>query len=247
MLKLMKYELRKTMFSKMVILAVTAVAEIAFLCGVFLKSEDAMAWGILGLVLCAMVGISYIGIESLLVFHKDLNTKQSYMLFLTPRSSYQILRAKVLENGISIFVAGAFFAAIAVIDSSVAILHIGGLKELLDVLHDISVSFSVNINITPESALMAFLATLASWLMMIVAGDLAIVLSATVLAGKKLSGAASFIIYLLIALAAGKILDLLPVINNDYLEFGMMIGATFVLIGIMYAAAGYIMEKKLSV
>ena len=40
--------------------------------------------------------------ESVNVLHRDLNTKQSYMLFLTPKSSYQILGAKILENGISI-------------------------------------------------------------------------------------------------------------------------------------------------
>ena len=34
MLKLMKYELRKTAFSKLVLLVITAVAEIAFLIGV---------------------------------------------------------------------------------------------------------------------------------------------------------------------------------------------------------------------
>ena len=37
MLKLMKYELRKTAFSKLVLLVITAVAEIAFLIGVLEK------------------------------------------------------------------------------------------------------------------------------------------------------------------------------------------------------------------
>ena len=39
MLKLMKYELRKTAFSKLVLLVITAVAEIAFLIGVFWQWE----------------------------------------------------------------------------------------------------------------------------------------------------------------------------------------------------------------
>ena len=40
MLKLMKYELRKTAFSKLVLLVITAVAEIAFLIGVFWKKDN---------------------------------------------------------------------------------------------------------------------------------------------------------------------------------------------------------------
>ena len=122
MLKLMKYELRKTMFSKFILLIVTAITEIAYLIGVFFDWDKGLAIGIIGLLCCAMFGILYIGIESLLVFHRDLNTKQSYMLFLTPTNSYQVLGAKVLENGISILLTGACFAALAAIDLS--LIHI---------------------------------------------------------------------------------------------------------------------------
>ena len=107
MLKLMKYELRKTAFSKLVLLVITAVAEIAFLIGVFWKKDNILAMGIIFLVMCTIFGVIYIGIESVNVLHRDLNTKQSYMLFLTPKSSYQILGAKILENGISIIMAEA--------------------------------------------------------------------------------------------------------------------------------------------
>ena len=54
--------------------------------------------GIIFLVMCTIFGVIYIGIESVNVLHRDLNTKQSYMLFLTPKSSYQILGAKILEK-----------------------------------------------------------------------------------------------------------------------------------------------------
>ena len=50
MLKLMKYELRKTAFSKLVLLVITAVAEIAFLIGVFWKKDNILAMGIIALL-----------------------------------------------------------------------------------------------------------------------------------------------------------------------------------------------------
>ena len=86
----MKYELRKTAFSKLVLLVITAVAELAFLLGVFLKKDNLLAIGIVFLFMCAVFGVIYIGIESVNVLYRDLNTKQSYMLFLTPKSSYEI-------------------------------------------------------------------------------------------------------------------------------------------------------------
>lgn len=247
MLKLMKYEFRKTMFSKAVILILTAVAELAYLVGVFAKIEDTMGLGIAGLFMCAMIGIFYIGIESLIVFHKDLNTKQSYMLFLTPNSSYRILGAKIVENGIAIFTAGAFFAALAVLDATIGILYIGGLKEFLDILGEVVKSIQINIDVQPEHILMTFLAGLASWMMMIVTGYLAIVLSATVLAGKKFSGFASFLLYLVISWIGSWLMSLVPEMQNFYVQFGLMIAVAFAIILVMYAVTGWIMEKKLSV
>ena len=67
MLKLMKYEFRKTFFPKLILLAVTALAEILFLAGVFLEWDKGLSIGIVGLMLCAVVGIFYIGIELSLI------------------------------------------------------------------------------------------------------------------------------------------------------------------------------------
>ena len=54
MLKLMKYELRKTAFSKLVLLVITAVAEIAFLIGVFWKKDNILAMGSIFLDMCTI-------------------------------------------------------------------------------------------------------------------------------------------------------------------------------------------------
>lgn len=250
MLKLMKYEFRKTMFSKLVLLCITGVAEIAYLVGVFLKSEKTdqiLGFGMIGLMLCLTIGIFYIGIDSLISLHRDLNTKQSYMLFLTPKNSYQVLGAKILENGISIFLTGAFFAALFAIDASIGILYIGGVKEFLDLLEQFLISIRIDINLTAQDILMPFFAILASWLMMVVTGYISIVLSATVLAGKKFSGFVSFLIFLLIDYVAAKILDFLPVLDGLVAQYCMTIGVTFVMVIIMYLVTGWIMEKKLSV
>ena len=243
MLKLMKYELRKTAFSKLVLLVITAVAEIAFLIGVFWKKDNILAMGIIFLVMCTIFGVIYIGIESVNVLHRDLNTKQSYMLFLTPKSSYQILGAKILENGISIIMAGAFFAAL---DVTVATLYIGGLKEMINLVSSfMEVNWSVTF--TPAEAAFYFFGLLASWIVFIVNADLSVILSASVLAGKKGSGIAGFLIFLVISSVIGKLLDLIPVLKSMELTFVLYIAASFAIAAVLYVISGWIMEKKLSV
>ena len=111
MIKLMKYELRKTLSVKLILLAVTAVAELVYLIGLWQDSESMIATGIGLLLLLAFSGVMIVGIGTLLVLHRDINTKQSCMLFMTPHSSYAILGAKLLENAVSILLAGVFFFA----------------------------------------------------------------------------------------------------------------------------------------
>lgn len=247
MLQLMKYEFRKTMFSKMILLVITAVVEVAYLLGVFMKWDRVLVIGVLGLVLCGVIGIFYIGIESLIIFQKDLNTKQSYMLFLTPRNSYQILGAKVLENGVSIFLTGAFFVVLFAVDLTIGVVYIGGLKQFLDMLTEAMKYMSVEINIEPQQILLVLSSGLASWLMMIVIGNLAIVLSATVLAGKKFSGIVSFILYMILSWASGKVLDLMTTPFSGNMAFVTVICGAFLVSALMYVVTGWIMERKLSV
>ena len=57
MLKLMKYEFRKSASSKLILLVLTAVFELAFLGGVFFKRYNLMGTGMMFLILCAFFGV----------------------------------------------------------------------------------------------------------------------------------------------------------------------------------------------
>ena len=110
---LLKYEIRKTWATKLILLGITAVEELAFLVGLYLMGREVdnyvTAVSISLLVVTAIAGVILIGVQSVLTLHRDMNTKQGYMLYMTPRNSYQIMGAKFLENGLSLFLAGAFY------------------------------------------------------------------------------------------------------------------------------------------
>ena len=144
MLKLMKYELRKTWSTKAVLLAVTAIVEIAYLIGLYADKEGTMSVSVLLLILLAFGGVMVIGLESILTLHRDMNTRQSYMLFMTPNSCYKILGAKILECGVSILLTGAFFFALGVLDITLLFAKEGQLSRLWETVQQFLSHFSVN-------------------------------------------------------------------------------------------------------
>lgn len=244
--KLMKYEFRKTRMSRFILLLATVLSELLFLSGLFFDWEKGMFSGISFLIACAVLGLFYLGIESILVFSKDLNTKQSYMLFMTPRNSYQILGAKVLVNLIIIVAVEVVFIFIAFADFSIATVHLDGLSKFLDDVHYFLQSMFHNLP-TWQEVVAVISVSLLSWFMTLTIGYLAVLLSATVLAGRRLSGAISFILFLVISFAVSVVSNQLPVLSNTTAEFALQYAVFLLFSAIFYVLTGWLMERKLSV
>lgn len=243
--KLMKYEFRKTRFSRIILILAIVLSEILFLIGTFTKWEDGIFWGVLLLSLCATLGTFYLGIESILVFSKDMNSKQSYMLFMTPQNSYQILGAKVLENLICIIAAGLIFGLITFADISLAIAQMKGLDRLLNELNMILKSMFDNLPTWQDVAANAA-QILLSWFMTITIGYLAVTLSSTVLAGKRFSGLVSFLLFLLLSGLVEVIFEYLPSMPTLIMDHVLEYVVILLFSTAFYLISCWIMEHKLS-
>ena len=97
MLKLMKYEFKKQMFSKIIIAAILGVLTLYFGIACVIDKETHAAIATMLIFTVMVFAGLYVAVESLSVYDKDLKTKQSYMLFLVPKSSYEILGAKMIS------------------------------------------------------------------------------------------------------------------------------------------------------
>lgn len=248
MSKLIKYEFKKTLFSKYVLLVFTIIAQVIFMYGVVAEKDQWTAWGIGSLAACAIIGMFFIGVESILSMHQDLNTKQSYMLFLTPRSTYQILGAKIIQNGLSIFIVGALFGILAIADFSFMVIRMDGLEELLEFANSMLKSFlDLEIYVTKTQLFLGIFVGLAAWLNMIVNAYLAIVLSATFFAGRKFSAIVSFLFYIVLGSLESRAYNLIPTTATVEAQMGWMIGVSMIMIVICYILTGWIMDKKLNV
>ena len=251
MLKLMKYEFRKTRLTKLIILVITAVAEVLFLGGLYTDRYTLVGFSIFALMMLAFLGVFVIGLESIVALHRDMNTKQSYMLFMTPHSCYSILGAKTLECCLSILLTGVCFFALGALDVSLLFAREGKLVDLWDFIHDLLANITINghsLEIDPATLAAVVFVLLAAWILTIITAFLAVTISAALLNGRRFSGVISFVLFLALSLGCSLLTNLVtrPIPGNITV---MMVHGLLSLVfaAIMYFVTAKIMEDKLSV
>ena len=249
MSKLLKYEIRKTWALKLIILGVTAVAELAFLIALFLDQENHGFIGLSCMLLffIAMGGTMLIGVQSVLTLHRDMNTKQGYMLYMTPRNSFQILGAKLLENGLSLALAGGFFFLLGLLDVTLLFSKLGTLEELWQFFQDFVRMINDQIQLNARSILYLVVEMLASWLATVSIAFLADIVSSALLNGKRMNGFLAFLFFILLTILLGWI-------QNQF-RTGMSIeaillvraGIALAYSAVMYVVSAWVMDRYLSV
>ena len=251
MLKLMKYEFRKTRLTKLIILVITAVAEVLFLGGLYTDRYTLVGFSIFALMMLAFLGVFVIGLESIVALHRDMNTKQSYMLFMTPHSCYSILGAKTLECCLSILLTGVCFFALGALDVSLLFAREGKLVDLWDFIHDLLANITINghsLEIDPGTLAALVFVLLAAWILTIITAFLAVTISAALLNGRRFSGVISFVLFLALSLGCSLLTNLVtrPIPGNITV---MMVHGLLSLVfaAVMYFVTAKIMEDKLSV
>ena len=247
MSNLLKYEFRKALFAKLIILGITAVMEVIFLVGVFGEFMEPTGIGVFGLVMTAIGGITFIGVESIITLYRDLTTKQSYMLFMTPNSSYKILGAKTIENAAAVLLSGVFFAGLAYIDLSLVLKENETIEQLTTMVKTMLQSIDPSMNLTAKSLFVVLFLMLTSWILKIVTGYLAVVLTCTILSGRKGAAFISFVIYVAISLAIAFLMNKMPHSSDVYIFLNTLSVVSLGFSVIMYFVSAWIMDKKLSV
>ena len=250
MSKLLKYEFRKTLNMKLILLGITAVVELAFLAGLYLvksTENNLLVVSCFLLFMLAMLGVAIVGLQSVLTLHHDMNTKESYMLFMTPNGAYKILGAKVLENGLSILLIGAFYFALGFLDITLLFAREASLQQLWEMIEQIIHRISQEVRVDTAGMACFFFAFLTSWIATVTAAFLADIVSTALLKGKRFNGVVTFALFILLEILFGRILSLLDnfgTINQRLLLEG---GLNLVFAVATYVGAAEIMKRKLSV
>ena len=204
--------------------------------------------GVLILALAATFGIFIMAVLSIDILHRELNTNQSYMLFLTPRNSYQILGSKILANAISLSLLTVLFAVLAALDLLlIGIREVGmpvpadGIRRALGSTY-LYMPTGVGKTIATAAAI-----AYGSWLFLIVTAYFADILQATVLRGRKGAGWISFLLFLVLAGAVVFLQNKLAPLAPPVAETAVRSCVYAVFIVVFFCLGGWIMDHRLSV
>ncbi len=240
MFKLFKYEMRKNLFAKLVLLALLVIFEGIFLYGYWTGKDSTATLGLSLFLFTFLCGLLAIGIISLVTLHKDMNTRQGYMLFMTPNSTYRILGAKVAENGLSMLGFGAVGLALCLLDFSL-------IKQELKFITTFLENFGIGLTPTfPNlSALLAYI--ICDILCSVTAAYLADVISSSLLNGKKGNLVITFALFALLNFGIQKIISLVPASLGIVTVFLIQAAIALALATVMYIITARLMDQYLSV
>ena len=252
--KLIKYEWKKQKTSRMVILAMLAVGILAFIWGMIFDDGNGGAAGTVAVLMFCMafLVLLYTGIESILVLNRDLRTKQSYMLWMVPKSIWEILGAKFISAIIQMFVVFAAFMAAGCICIGAAAVKYDGIRAVFDIAA-VFVRRTLELNISWGDAVMFAMLFFIAWAEVIFIGFLAVILARTVLQKSKFAGLAAVVLFFVLNYVTDKGLSLLHSIPA-FADVRILAGwnpldiVYYALIClVMFGACGWVAGKKLSV
>lgn len=250
--KLIKYELKKQMLSKIIVGVLAAISQVIFFVGLLIDNPDWSASGVGILFILGFAAMFYFSFETIVTYSNDLKTKQSYMLFLIPRNMYQVVGAKMITTFLQILLAGAAFVAIFVGDVFAICAKKGEIKEMIE---DIKIIFEQisGINVEMAEVMFVICTIFVIWIEFLLMAMLAITLSTTLFANKRYKGVISFGIYVALELLLGKVADLVTrgTMSGENLEVNAMawifIGVYAVAMVLCFFATSWVLDKKISV
>ncbi|WP_455714537.1 hypothetical protein [Anaerosporobacter sp.] len=246
MWKLIKYELRKQMQSKLIIFGIVALIELFWFWGLFFNERALYSTsGILFMV--ATISMTFLYFESITTFSRDLKTKNSYMMFMTPNSSYKIVGAKILTSVVQILVYGLCFFGIGLLDMGIMAIRFNSFSETIEMVQKLLREF-MNIDVDVTFVFLNIAVILISGIFILVLAYVSITLSSTFLANKSYKGVVSFLIFVAISIVEDKISSalfgkMLLSDNNTMLLFIVWYAALSV---IAYVVTAWMLDKRVS-
>ena len=208
--KTIKYELRRNLTSYLVLLVVFGLIEAAFIFGVFSDNDKVTGISIILLMVASFAMYFYVLFSSVSAYKRDIETKQGFMVFMTPVSTFSIIGAKLIVTLITGFGCVALIGVCFAIDWKLLLDKVAGLGDFVDIME----KFMDSMGFPTDKILLAALATivvfLLSFYLLVTLAYLAVSLSNTLLSNKKGKGFISFILFVVLYIVVTIISNKLP-------------------------------------
>ncbi len=253
MLKLTKYELIKTKITLVIAALIFAIIEGYFLYTVIINDAYHSGYAMGMMILFVICSFFVLYILAIVNYSKELSSKSSYLIFMTPNSALNIVLSKML----SILLIGlgvvASFVVFGMLDVYIVCERYSETATLLDFIEAFLEGMDVDTTLLLPTLVGYVLEFLINFFSIVTMIYLAITLSSTVLQNRRGKGIVSFILVVVFAFIMGKIETYLPELYpypDNAAETVLNILPTaifefFVIVGCVFATAK-LLEKKVS-
>lgn len=237
---------------RMIVMVALAVCVLTFFGGMLVEKDALMGISATLLLVGSFFVVFYMGIESILILNRDLKTKQSYMIWMTPKSVWEILGAKFVVAIAQMFFVFALYAIAGLLCFVGTIQYVGELGNVFAIIRD---SF---IRVSGEGQLIAqiiwnLLCIFVGWTEVVMVGYLAVIVSRTILRDSKYAGGISIVAFFVITFIIEKIYNLISnvlpnveVAGNSFFGVGYLVYYIIICVAV-FLLSGWMADKKLSV
>lgn len=247
--KIIKYEWKKQQTSRLIILSGLLACLILFTIGTIAQNSTSFFIAAMLMTFGSFLAIFYTGIESLIVFNRDLRTKQSHMFWMIPKSVYEILGGKFLAAILQMLFVFTAFLLTGCLSMLIMFFGTGGKleqlvkfsQELMQAIFQVQSNWGMFLGFT-------FLLFL-SWTVVIMTGFLAIIISRTLLLNSKFSGFLSIVLFFILNFIVEEGYSLISgAFGSSGFTFRFLDFAYYVVVSVaLFLASGVLADKKLSV
>ena len=261
---LLYYELRKTRQARIILFAVSAVLQAIYCISLLAKDRVAIPMSGSLLFIAAAGGTLYLGMDSLLTFHRDLRTDQGYMVFMTPYNCWQILGAKFLQNAISLMLTGAVYVGVIYLDVVMLMNTYQGIHDGWTLATSFLNDPDAYLNFLTEQGfkglgfsidfrdgtliICAYVVYVCTWLSFISMAYLSDVISISLVPSKpRISAFIAFGVFILLSYIILWLQTLLPALSHYQTSLLMASALALGSAIVMYVVTALLMEWKLSV
>ncbi len=215
MLKLMKYEFRKNRTVLLVMGGGLLLLQLYYMFGCFTKSENHMTAGGIMLMLWSMVCFFTVFILAVTNYSKELNSKSSYLIFMTPNTSFAIIFSKLLTILLLGIVIAVIFGLLTVLDLNLLHMAMPEVEDFMTLLNGFLETMNFHVGEALLSAFTWILVFLVDFFSIVSVAYLAITLSATFLQNSRLKAPISVVVFLLVVYLLNRLGGLLPLLYEQ--------------------------------
>ena len=201
MLKLIKYEFRRSHTSLLVMLAVALMLYLAAPLGALLDREGLMGVSLFALMFYCFAAYVYVLIRGVTAYSGELSTRSGYLMLMVPRSTLSIVLSKLLFTLCFAIVMLAVCIVACVGSASIFMDEVFDVRGLIPMLKYVALNMEIDLSALGFFCLYAVVSALISVISIVSMGYLAVTLSAAIAArskGAKLLSAALFIVLLIL-------------------------------------------------